>query len=172
MTTSDHPSEPNFALHADAAEARAAAERLFVRIAAVLTGLLPASADIHHIGATAVPGCLTKGDLDIVVRVPQAVFAAADAALAARFARNVGSKRTDSFSSFEDAATSPHLGIQLTVVGSADDMFHLFVAALSEDPELVAAYNALKRRFDGAPMHVYRAAKGAFVGDVLSRRGR
>lgn len=171
MTTSDLPPEPDFALHADPAEARTAAERLFVRIAAMLRDLLPASADIRHIGATAVPGCLTKGDLDIVVRVPQAAFAAAEMALAARFARNVGSKRTETFSSFEDAATSPHLGIQLAVAGSADDMFHLFVAALLEDPELVATYNALKRRFDGAPMPVYRAAKDTFIAEVLNRHG-
>jgi GrpB-like predicted nucleotidyltransferase (UPF0157 family) len=165
----DPPSEPDFALHRDPAEARADAERLFERIATELAALLPPSADIRHIGATAVPGCLTKGDLDIVVRIAAEDFSAADAVLAARFARNLGSKRTASFASFEDAATSPHLGIQLTVAGGEDDSFPLFVGALKRDTELVAAYNALKRDFDGKPMEVYRAAKAVFVTRVLSR---
>lgn len=129
--------------------------------------MLPASADIRHIGATAVPGCLTKGDLDIVVRVAAADFAAADVVLAARFARNTGSTHTDTFSAFEDADTSPHLGVQLAVVGSPDDCFHTFAEALKRDPQLLTEYNILKQSFDGQPMDVYRAAKSAFIERVL-----
>lgn len=168
MVRPDLPTEPDFSLHPDQEQARLGADRLFARIAAELRDLLPFSAEIRHVGATAVPGCLTKGDLDIVVRVPAEAFGAADEALAARFARNTGSKHTDGFSSFEDAATIPHLGVQLTVAGGADDYFHLFVDALLRDPELVAQYNVLKRRFDGQPMDVYRTAKSAFVEDVLA----
>jgi GrpB-like predicted nucleotidyltransferase (UPF0157 family) len=65
----------------------------------VLVARLPATADVRHIGATAVPDCLTKGDLDIVVRVPSDDFADADTALATLFARNEGSIRTEGFSS-------------------------------------------------------------------------
>lgn len=166
------PSEPDFALHPDHAKACADAERLFERIEAELRALLPPSADIRHIGATAVAGCLTKGDLDLVVRIAAEDFALADQALAERFARNIGSKRTDTFSSFEDAETSPHLGIQLAIAGSEDDHFHLFVDALKAEPELVAAYNALKREFEGKSMEVYRTAKGDFVAAVLSRSQR
>lgn len=164
---SEAPTEPDLALHRNADQARADAERLFERVASELKTLLPSSADIRHIGATAVAGCLTKGDLDIVVRIAAHDFVQADDALAARFARNVGSKRTETFSSFEDKATTPHLGIQLTVAGGEDDDFHLFVDALRRDPDLVARYNALKRQFDGQPMDVYRTAKSAFIGDVL-----
>lgn len=172
MADFDLPPEPDFALHPDVETARGDAERLFERMSSELRAFLPSSVDIRHIGATAVTGCLTKGDLDIVVRVDAADFTAADAALVARFARNLGSKRTASFSSFEDAETSPHLGIQLTVAGGEDDDFHLFVEALTRDPALVAQYNALKRQFDGKSMDVYRAAKGAFVTTVLSRLDR
>lgn len=168
----DLPPEPNFALHPDAEQARVNADRLYERVASQLTGVLPPSVNIQHIGATAIAGCLTKGDLDIVVRVPTQDFGRADKVLAARFARNVGSKRTESFSSFEDDATVPHLGIQLTVVGSQDDCFHLFVNALRQDRELVAQYNVLKQKFDGQPMDVYRAAKSAFVTNVLARAQR
>lgn len=168
MTDFELPPEPVFSLHRDAAEARAHADRLFGHVSSELRALLPPSADIRHIGATAIPGCVTKGDLDIVVRVASVDFLTADGALAGRFSRNIGSKRTANFASFEDAATSPHLGIQLTVVDGEDDYFHLFAEALMRDPELVARYNALKRQFDGQPMDVYRAAKSAFVTRVLS----
>jgi GrpB-like predicted nucleotidyltransferase (UPF0157 family) len=161
------PVEPDFALHPNTDQAREDAERLFERVAAELKALLPPSADIHHIGATAVAGCRTKGDLDILVRVPAAVFGGADEVLAGRFARNVGSDRTETFSAFEDASTSPHLGIQLIVAGSEGDDFHIFVDALRRDPQLVARYNALKCQFDGQPMDVYRAAKSAFIRDAL-----
>lgn len=162
------PVEPDFALHPNADRAREDAEHLFECVASEIKALLPSSADIRHIGATAVAGCLTKGDLDILVRVPVRVFGAADDALAGRFARNVGSDRTETFSAFEDAATSPHLGIQLIVAGSEGDDFHIFVDALRRDPELVARYNALKCQFDGKPMDAYRAAKSAFIMDALS----
>lgn len=159
--------EPDFLLHPDPERARAAADDLFERTGALLSRLLPVSAEIRHIGATAVPGCLTKGDLDIVVRVAAADFAPADAALAAYFDRNTGSTHTATFSAFESASTTPHLGVQLAVVGSTDDVFHTFVDALRRDPDLLARYNTLKRRYDGRPMDVYRAAKSAFVAEAL-----
>jgi GrpB-like predicted nucleotidyltransferase (UPF0157 family) len=171
MSRSDMPAEPNFVLHRDDVEARVNAERLFERVRNELGALLP-SADIRHVGATAIAGCLTKGDLDIAVRVAADQFVIADAALAARFARNIGSGRTDTFSSFEDPGVSPHLGIQLAVAGSEDDFFHHFADALNQDAELIAQYNALKLQFDGQPMDVYRAAKGVFVTTVLGRVGR
>lgn len=169
MGRPDHPTEPQFSLHTDQDAAREAAARLFQRVATELKNLLPDTAEVRHIGATAVPGCLTKGDLDLVVRVPADAFDAAERALASRFPRNVGSKRTDSFSAFEDPDTNPHLGVQLVMAGSEDDVFHLFLDALLREPDLVGAYNALKRKFAGQPMETYRQAKDAFIREVLAR---
>jgi GrpB-like predicted nucleotidyltransferase (UPF0157 family) len=151
--------------------ARGAAETLFRMVASELAAVLPSSAEVLHIGATAVPGCLTKGDLDIAVRVDRANFPAAQALLMERLSRNVGSTRTDEFAAFEDAHCSPHLGVQLTVKGGAFDIFHHFVEALRADPVLVRRYNDLKQRFRDGPMADYRAAKDAFVGEVLAARG-
>jgi GrpB-like predicted nucleotidyltransferase (UPF0157 family) len=162
--------EPPFAL-ADTQPARAAAQRLFARVSKLLAARLPCSAEVLHIGATAVPGCLTKGDLDIVVRIAADDFADADAALAQLFARNEGSIRTETFSAFEDASRDPHLGIQLAVIDGPFDSFHVFVEALRQSPELVDDYNALKLRHDGDDMDVYRAAKDAFVERVLADLG-
>ncbi len=117
-------------------------------------------------------GCLTKGDLDIVVRVPAQDFSNADAALASRYARNEGSIRTETFSAFEEASSQHHLGIQLTVIDGPFDFFHQFAEELQRSSQLVEEYNALKRSYDGADMAAYRAAKDAFVERVLSARNR
>ena len=160
-------SEPPFRL-VDTEPAREKAQGLFERVRNSLAPLLPSDADIRHIGATAVSGCLTKGDLDIVIRVPNKAFRQADALLARHFARNDGSIRTASFSAFEDESTDPHLGIQLTMVSGPHDFFHLFVEALRRSPDLVSEYNTLKLHHEGSDMAIYRAAKDAFVERVLA----
>lgn len=162
--------EEIFLLVPDPVAAAALAERAFEALKMALVPILPASVSVRHIGATAIPGCLTKGDLDIVVRVDAADFAQAEAALAARFQRNTGSIRTDAFAAFEDAARTPPLGIQLAVKGDPLDDFHDFADALNDDPVLVERYNALKRVFNGRPMTDYRAAKDAFIAEVLAAR--
>jgi GrpB-like predicted nucleotidyltransferase (UPF0157 family) len=163
------PSSEIFALAPDTERARAAADVLFASVSAELRALLPLSADIRHIGATAIPGCLTKGDLDIVVRVHGPDFAAAEQALASRFERNTGSARTATFAAFEDNHITPHLGVQLAAIGSEDDCFHLFADRLRKNAALVQAYNHLKRSWDGKAMDDYRRAKDEFIADVLRR---
>jgi GrpB-like predicted nucleotidyltransferase (UPF0157 family) len=152
----------------DPESARVAAQRLFEAVSRSLTDILPPTADIRHVGATAIPGCLTKGDLDIVVRVTAGDFEAADTALASGYARNHGSVRSPVFSAFEDASSRPHLGIQLTAIDSPFDFFHLFAEGLRQSPQLLDKYNALKRSHDGCDMSVYRVAKDAFVEKVLA----
>jgi len=160
----------HFHLTEDNDAAHAAADQLFAVVRSALMPILPPAAEILHVGATAIPGCLTKGDLDIVVRVEGADFAAAERCLAARFTRNEGSVRTDSFAAFEDAGRTPHLGIQLTVKDGPIDVFHRFAANLRADPELVDRYNTLKRAHHDHPMTLYRAAKDVFISDVLRSR--
>ena len=161
-----------FELAPDVTAARAAAESLFASVRAELAAMLPVSADIRHVGATAIPGCLTKGDLDIVVRIDAQDFPVADQALEARFRRNLGSVRSASFAAFEDAGASPHLGVQLVAVGSEYDDFHRFAEALRADPELVSAYGRLKQAWHGKPMDEYGAAKGAFIAGALALQMR
>ncbi len=160
--------EERFHSAVDGEGARLAAQALFDRVRTRLEPRMPSSAEIRHVGATAVPGCATKGDLDVVVRVDADGFDAAEAHLAALFPRNPGSVRTGDFAAFADEAQSPPLGIQLTAKGGRFDVFHLFVDALRANPALVARYNALKARFEGKPMDAYRAAKAGFVEEVLA----
>lgn len=159
----------HFVLTPDAAAAAALAEAKFAELLEQLVPRLPGGAQVVHIGATAIPGCLTKGDLDIVVRVSPTSFAAAEAVLADLFNRNTGSVRSTSFAAFQDEQAQPPLGIQLTAIGGEFDDFHRFVERLRQEPGLIEAYNDLKRRFDGKSMDDYRAAKREFVATVLRK---
>ena len=153
-----------------AAEIRAAVEAAFGAHSARIADALPA-AEIEHVGSTAIPGALTKGDLDLLVRVPAARFEAAVAALRDLYAIHQPENWTPTYASFADARShDPPVGVQLTVAGSADDaLFAPFRDALIADPELLAQYNALKRSLDGAEYERYTAAKGSFVERVLAR---
>ncbi|AWN38105.1 GrpB family protein [Methylobacterium radiodurans] len=144
-----------------------AARIQFARVRAELRARLPAEAEIEHVGATAVPGCLGKGDLDIAVRVPSGCFAVCLAQLGQRYAGNPGSVRTTDFAAFIDEAADPPLGIQLVVLGSVLDVFVRFRHRLHAEPGLVVRYNALKRAHAGRCMAAYRAAKSDFIAAVL-----
>lgn len=138
------------------------AAQLFEQTKEQLEVLLP-WADIQHVGATAVPGSITKGDLDIVVRVPNDRLGASDQILADLFERNTGSDRTSEFSAFEKKNSDPTLGVQLVGIGSENDCFHKWVRLLARDAELLEAYNRLKRDHAGGEMETYREAKSAFI---------
>ena len=130
---------------------------------------LPA-AEIEHVGATSVPGAMTKGDLDLLVRVPAPGFAEAVDTLRGLYAVHQPENWTPTYASFADpAASDPPVGVQLAVAGSTDDaLFGPFRDALIADPALLAEYNTLKLGLDGADYEHYTDVKGAFVERVLA----
>ncbi|MDR7039050.1 hydroxypyruvate isomerase/GrpB-like predicted nucleotidyltransferase (UPF0157 family) [Methylobacterium sp. BE186] len=149
-------------------EARQRADALFQAVAGDLRAVLPPGSAIEHVGATAIPLCLTKGDLDVAIRVRPEDFETCRRILAGRFAPNAGSVATPTFRAFADAGSDPSLGLQLVVRESEFDVFTRFRDRLRAEPGLVAAYNALKLRHAGGAMETYRAAKSAFIAEVLS----
>lgn len=133
-------------------------ERYRGRLAMLLPG-----ADVEEIGATTIPGSITKGDLDLLVRVPEPEFAAARAALGDSYAIHQLDNWTPTFASFKAAARAPDVGIHLVVEGSETDLLLRGSRdALLADPELLSRYNALKREHEGAEPEVYLRAKAAF----------
>ena len=135
------------------------------RIGAALPG-----AEIEHVGSTAIPGALTKGDLDLLVRVPAERFDVAVAALRDLYAIHQPKNWTPTYASFVDGAShDPPVGVQLAVAGSADDaLFAPFRDAPDRRSGAAARYNALKLSLDGADLEHYTAVKGAFVERVLA----
>ena len=128
-------------------------------------------AEVEHVGSTSIPGALTKGDVDLLVRVQPGEFTAALGCLRQRYAVHQRENWTPTYASFVDpAATDPPIGVQLVVAGSADDLlFGPFRDALVRDRRLLSDYNALKRRLDGSDYQHYTDVKGKFVRDVLAR---
>ena len=152
-----------------AAEIEAAVTAAFAAHRERIGAALPA-AEIEHVGSTAIPGALTKGDLDLLVRIPAVQFDAAVATLRGLYAVHQPENWTPTYASFADAAAhDPPVGVQLAVAGSADDArFGPFRDALIAEPALLARYNALKRGLDGADYEHYTDVKGAFVERVLA----
>jgi GrpB-like predicted nucleotidyltransferase (UPF0157 family) len=134
----------------------------------VVLGLV-AGAEVEHVGATAVPGALTKGDVDLLVRVGEPEFPAAVEALSGRYAIHQPHNWTPTLASFIDPdAGEPPVGIQLVVRGSeADRFFGPFRDALINSDALLAEYNELKLRLDGLEYEQYTEQKGQFIERVL-----
>ena len=63
-----------FTIERDTAAAHNVAEALFASTKNGFSAMLTSDVEMLHIGATSTPGCITKGNLDIVVRVPAARF--------------------------------------------------------------------------------------------------
>jgi GrpB-like predicted nucleotidyltransferase (UPF0157 family) len=137
------------------------AEKTFLEQKEKILCLLP-EADIQHVGSTAIPNSLTKGDLDIQVRVPAEIFTVAVEKLSALYAINEGSVQTDYFRAFQDDTTDPPLGVQLTVIDSELDIFWKFREVLLANDTYRAEYDELKKAYEGKSMEAYREAKQRF----------
>ena len=120
-------------------------------------------AEVLEVGSTSVPGMIGKGDLDVLVRCDEARFDDLLGALDRCYPRN-----PDQFSSpIYQGYTVPHgldVALQVTVAGGPHDVFEAWLQVLTTQPDVRAAYEALKRRFDGGSMDAYRQAKAAFIG--------
>lgn len=138
----------------------------FERLQRELAALVP-GADIQHVGSTAVPGSLTKGDLDIQIRVTAEQYAPAAELLRQRYQVNDGGFRGNDAISFEDYGSEPSVGIHLTVIDSRFDLQWRFRDRLMASDSLKKEYDDLKRRFEGGSMTQYRETKAAFVTKAL-----
>jgi GrpB-like predicted nucleotidyltransferase (UPF0157 family) len=126
--------------------------------------MLP-EARIEHVGSTAVPGSLTKGDLDICVIVGGEEFEQASRVLAERFEIHQPENWSPTLASF----TAPtkdgiDVGVQLVPAGSLDELHFVgWRDRLRADPELRARYDELKRSHQAGGMDDYRAAKERLI---------
>lgn len=157
----------------DEVEVRGTVLVVFDDLRSTLEKLLP-DAGIEHVGSTSTPGAITKGDLDICVLVERSDFGEADRVLAEQFARNIGSDRTESLSSFVDNSKPVPVGVQLVVRGGREDFFVRWRDLLRRSPQVLKTYNELKRRWHGRSHETYRMEKSTFIERELgrSRNGR
>ncbi|MEI3605880.1 GrpB family protein [Pseudogracilibacillus sp. SE30717A] len=141
-------------------------KKSFTSQKALIQELIP-GADIQHVGSTTIPNSLTKGDLDIQVRIFKNQFIEAVEALSKVYELNDGSIKTNKFRAFKDDSSTPPLGIQLTVIDSEFDFFWQFRDVLLKNDQFRIEYDELKRKFDGKSMESYRKAKNDFVNKIM-----
>jgi GrpB-like predicted nucleotidyltransferase (UPF0157 family) len=144
------------------------AERVLSEEVPLLQLLLP-WADIQHIGSTAIPGTITKGDMDLVVRVPKEKFAKSRDRLNSIYDIHQPENWSSTFVSFKDDRKALPLGIQLTILHGEDDVFIRFRDQLRTDPQLLAEYNALKENCQNQSAEFYLEKKGAFFESWMKR---
>ena len=120
-------------------------------------------------GAASTPGALTKGDVDLHLRVGPADFQDAVERLSRVY--EVGSPHAwpATLAVFDIPRARP-TGLAVTPVGSEHDLrFTTTWRALRRDPALLQAYNALKRRTGGTDG--YEEAKAAFFTSISGEAG-
>lgn len=143
-----------------------AVEQKFLAMKARLSSAVP-YAEIEHIGSSAIRGAVSKGDLDILVRVNRSQFSDALNAISnAGFAIKPGTLRTESLCMLEGAED---VAVQLIERGSEFEMFVRFRDLMNSDPGLVERYNALKVSCAGMSENEYRARKSEFIQRLLGR---
>jgi GrpB-like predicted nucleotidyltransferase (UPF0157 family) len=133
-----------------------------------IESLLPGVA-VEHVGATAVPDALTKGDLDLLVAVSEARFPAAIDSLKDLYVVDQPENWTSTFASFKQVPEGEvPVGIQVVIVGSGDQsLFLKWRGKLRSDPELLDRFNAFKRDQEGSDPGSYIEAKARFIESVL-----
>jgi len=145
----------------DVADVRGAADDVVSAFAAGFSDAL-VGAEVHHIGATALPFGRTKGDVDVNVRVGEADFRRVVDALSARLAVAQPENWTATFASFSADGYALPLGVQATVIGSPDDFLLALRDRLRRDPELLRRYDEAKLAAAGAGPAAYWQAKDDF----------
>ncbi|MEC2073383.1 GrpB family protein [Alkalihalophilus marmarensis] len=127
-------------------------------------------ASVIHVGSTAIEGSLTKGDVDLQVRIPIEEFDHAKSFLLKHYTINTGSTQTSFFCAFEDEEDLLPLGLQLTAEGSELDHFWKVKAYFVAYPCEVIQYNELKLMFEGKDMETYRHAKSLYMRRILTSK--
>jgi GrpB-like predicted nucleotidyltransferase (UPF0157 family) len=145
-------------------ESRGQVARLFAREQRRLTKLL-GEARIEHVGATAVPGSLTKGDLDICAVVSPERFESAVAALRSNYETHQLENWNSAYASFTAPAdVDVAIGVQLVAAGSEDERsFVGWRDRLIAEPSLLRRYNELKLDHESNRPEDYREAKAGFI---------
>lgn len=122
-------------------------------------------AEIEHIGSSAISGAVSKGDLDVLVRVGRDQFTDALTKIQTLgFSVKQGTLRTDELCMLEGPNA---IAIQLIERGSRFEMFARFRDLMNANPDLVEQYNALKLSSAGLSEDEYRIRKAKFIQILL-----
>jgi GrpB-like predicted nucleotidyltransferase (UPF0157 family) len=147
-------------------------ERVLDGVSARLRALVP-DAEFHHIGATAIPGSLTKGDVDVLLLVSPGRFQATVDALRRHFDIKQPANWTSEFASFgDDLGYELPLGVQVVVKDSSADFLLFLRDYFIANPDALGEYNLLKMAHAAEGPERYWSAKDSFLATILTSRAR
>jgi GrpB-like predicted nucleotidyltransferase (UPF0157 family) len=133
-----------------------------------IAAMLPA-VEVHHIGATAIPGALTKGDLDVVLRVEAQDFNSTIAKLRAAFALKQPENWDPYFASFgSDTDYAMPVGVQLVIKNSEADFFLFVRDYLRSHADALAEYNQAKEESVARGAKDYWNAKNRVLAQIIA----
>ena len=141
---------------------------IFDQLKRVIINAIP-FARVEHIGASAIPGAVSKGDLDIFVGVPKNKHEEClEKIISLGFKIKEDTLRTDSLCMLISDEYACDTAIQLVVNGSEFEFFLTFRNKLMRNESLLLEYNRIKQQYQSSSEEEYRKAKSTFINDVLA----
>ncbi|MFC7533260.1 hypothetical protein [Actinoplanes sp. GCM10030250] len=130
-----------------------------------LAALLPGPFDLVLVGGSSLPAALTKGDVDLHLRVPASTFTRVVTILRSVYEVVHPQIWQATLATFTVEAPLP-AGVAVTPAGSEHDLrFTRTWQRMAADPALVETYNAIKLRHLGEPDE-YERQKSAFFDSI------
>ncbi|OEY94898.1 hypothetical protein BJD20_17780 [Acinetobacter proteolyticus] len=122
---------------------------------------------IEHIGSSAIPNAISKGDLDIYIEVPAHQFLdSIEKSQQLNFKEKLDTLRTHELCMLQ--SQQHDVALQIVVTGSEFCNFITFRDLLTNSPSLTQQYNQLKQRCVGLSQDQYRQIKADFIQSVLA----
>lgn len=144
-------------------------EKLFLRYKSKIEEVLP-DVRVEHIGASAIPTAISKGDLDIFVGVEAfKLERVVQLIVTLGFQEKFDTLRTPELCMLESSSTED-VAIQVVANGSEFEFFLIFRDKLRSNMSLVQQYNELKLSCECLSQDAYRLKKSAFIEQVLVQK--
>lgn len=144
-------------------------EKLFLRYKSKIEEVLP-DVMVEHIGASAIPTAISKGDLDIFVGVEAfELERVVQLLVTLGFQEKIDTLRTPELCMLESSSIE-NVAIQVVANGSEFEFFLIFRDKLRSNMSLVQQYNELKLSCEGLSQDAYRLKKSAFIEQVLVQK--
>ncbi|MFA2977369.1 GrpB family protein [Acinetobacter pittii] len=141
--------------------------QLFNSYHKAICALLP-FAKIEHIGSSAIPNAISKGDLDIYIEViPKQFEFAIEQLKTLNFIEKQNTLRTHELCMLE-SLNNDDVAFQIVVTDSVFTFFLTFKNKLISSPTLVNEYNQLKLQCSHLDPDQYRTIKSDFINRVLN----
>lgn len=145
-------------------------ERIFLQTKQDLALIIP-NCIIEHIGSSAIPQAISKGDLDICVIVPTdtQLEDIVQILKIQGYTEKTNTLRTAELCMLLSPRDDLDLALQVIQQGSEFENFIYFRDVLRKNLELVDEYNQLKAQSAQLSHEMYRQAKAEFIHQILIR---